>query len=152
MVEIRTTCAATGKGPSGMIRRMRDGWQRFEASKPGRRFRDRYHRYQRSRQGRSALRKVLVIVSGIVVVFTSLLLAPLPGPGWGTVLLGLVIIAGEILIVARFLDQAEPKLRGPARRAKVVWASLPPATRLLIGTLAPVCGAVLGIWALLSVF
>jgi hypothetical protein len=134
-----------------MIRRIRDGWRRFEASKPGHRFRDRYHRYQRSRQGRSALRKVLVIVGGIVVVFTSLLLAPLPGPGWGTVLLGLVIIGGEILIVARFLDRAETKLRRPARRAKVVWARLPTAARLLIGTVVPVCGAVLGLWALLSV-
>ena len=135
-----------------MIERMRDGWRQFVASKPGHRFRDRYHRYQRTRKGRSALRKILVIVGGIVVVFTSLLLAPLPGPGWGTVVVGLVIIAGEILLVARFLDRAETKLRGPARRAKVVWASLPAATRLLIGTLVPLCGAVLGMWALFSVF
>src|ERR687894_380378 len=135
-----------------MIGRMRDGWRRFTASKPGHRLRARYRRHQRSGQGSSALRKVLVIVGGIVVVVASLLLAPLPGPGWGTVLVGLVIIAGEILIVARFLDRAETKLRGPARRAKVLWARLPAAARLLIGTVLPVCVAVLGIWALLSVF
>ena len=82
---------------------------------------------------------------------TSLLLAPLPGPGWGTVLVGLVIIAGEILIVARFLDRAEMKLRRPAQRATIVWSNLPAAVRLLIGTVVPVCGAVLGLWALLSV-
>ena len=134
-----------------MIGRMRDGWRRFTASKPGHRFRARYRRNQRSGQGSSALRKVLVIVGGILVVVTSLLLAPLPGPGWGTVLVGLVIIAGEILIVARFLDLAEMKLRGPARRAKIVWANWPTAVRLLIGTVVPVCGAVLGLWALLSV-
>ena len=134
-----------------MIGRMRDGWRLFKASKPGHRFRARYRRQQRSGQGSSALRKVLVIVGGILVVVTSLLLAPLPGPGWGTVLVGLVIIAGEILIVARFLDRAEMKLRGPARRAKIVWANLPTAVRLLIGTVVPVCGAVLGLWALLSV-
>jgi len=134
-----------------MIGRIRDGWRRFKASKPGHRFRDRHRRHQRSGQGSSALRKVLVIVGGIVIVVTSLLLAPLPGPGWGTVLVGLVIIAGEILIVARFLDRAEMKLRGPAQRAKVVWANLPAAVRLLIGIVVPVCGAVLGLWALLSV-
>ncbi len=134
-----------------MIERMKDGWRQFVTSKPGHRFRALHRRNQRSRQGRSARRKILVIVGGIVVVVTSLLLAPLPGPGWGTVLVGLVIIAGEILIVARFLDRAETKLRGPARRAKVVWASLPAAARLLIGTVVPVCGAVLGVWALLSV-
>ena len=135
-----------------MIGRIRDGWRRFEASKTGHRFRDRYRRHRRSGQGRSALRKVFVIVGGIVVAVTSLLLAPLPGPGWGTVLVGLVIIAGELLILARFLDRAEMKLRGPARRAKVVWASLPAAIRLLIGIVVSVCGTVLGLWALLSVF
>ena len=135
-----------------MIGRMRDGWRRFEASKTGHRFRDRYRRHRRRGQSRSALRKVLVIVGGIVVAVASLLLAPLPGPGWGTFLVGLVIIAGELLILARFLDWAEMKLRGPVRRAKVVWASLPAAVRLLIGIVVPVCGTVLGIWGLLAVF
>jgi hypothetical protein len=135
-----------------MIKRMRDGWRRFEASKPGHRFRDRYRRHQRSGQGKFILRKVLIIVSGVVVAVTSLLLAPLPGPGWGTFLVGLVIIAGELYILARFLDRAEMKLKGPARRAKVVWASLPAAIRLLIGTVVPVCGTVLGLWAIPSVF
>jgi hypothetical protein len=87
-----------------------------------------------------------------MVAVASLLLAPLPGPGWGTFLVGLIIIAGELLILARFLDWAEMKLRGPARRAKVVWVSLPATIRLLIGIVVPVCGTVLGIWALLSVF
>ena len=135
-----------------MIRRMRDAWRRFKANKPGHRFRDRYHRHRRSGQGRSALRKALLIVGGIVVTVASILLAPLPGPGWGTFLVGLVIIAGELLILAHFLDRAELKLRGPARRAKEVWASLPANIRLLIGIVVPVCGVVLGLWALLTVF
>jgi len=135
-----------------MIGRMRDGWRRFEASKAGHRFRDRYRRHRRSGQRRSALRKVFVIFCGVVVAVASLLLAPLPGPGCGTFLVGLIIIAGELLIFARFLDWAEMKLRGPVRRAKAVWASLPAAIRLLIAMVVPVCGTILGIWALLSVF
>src|ERR671917_1575077 len=103
-----------------IVGRMRDTWRRFKAGKPGRRFRARYHRQRRSNQGRSALRKVLVIVGGIVIAVASMLLAPLPGPGWGTFLVGLAILASELLILARFLDWAEVKLRGPARRAKVV--------------------------------
>jgi Putative transmembrane protein (PGPGW) len=87
-----------------------------------------------------------------VVTVASMLLAPLPGPGWGTFLVGLAILAGELLILARFLDRTEMKLRGPARRAKVVWASLPAAIRCLIGIVVPVCGAVFGLWALASVF
>jgi hypothetical protein len=135
-----------------MIGRTRDGWRRFQASKPGHRFRDRYRRLRGSGRGKFTLRKVLVIVGGIVVAVASLLLAPLPGPGWGTFLVGLVILAGELLILARFLDRAEIKLRRPVRRAKVVWVSLPTAIRRLIGIVVPVCGAVLGTWALLSVF
>jgi hypothetical protein len=141
---------APAKGSRDMIRKMRDDWWRFKAGKPGHRFRNRYRRNRRSRQGRFATRTVLVIVGGIGIVVASLLLAPLPGPGWGTLLLGLVILAGELLILASFLDRTEIKLRGPARQAKVVWASLPAPTRLLIGIAVPVCGAVLGLWALLT--
>jgi hypothetical protein len=134
-----------------MIGRMRDGWWRFQASKPGHRFRDRHRRRQQSAHGRVALQKVLLIVGGVLIAVASLLLAPLPGPGWGSLLLGLVILAGELLILARFLDRAEVKLIGPARRAKVVWTSFPAAIRLLLGIAIPVCGAVFGLWALFSV-
>ncbi len=64
--------------------------------------------------------------------------------------MGLVILAGELLILARFLDRTEIKLSGPARRAKFVWASLPAEMRLLISIVVPVCGDVLGLWALLT--
>jgi hypothetical protein len=64
---------------------------------------------------------------------------------------GLAILAGELRIVARLLDRTEVKLRGPARRARAVWASVPATLRLLIGIIVPVCGAVLGLRALLAV-
>lgn len=131
---------------------MRDDWRRFKASKPGQRFRDRYHRRRRSGQGRFALRKVLLIVGGLVIAVASLLLAPLPGPGWGTFLMGLTILAGELRIVARLLDRAELRLRGPARRARVIWVSLPTTIKLPLVVIVPICGAALGLWALLSGF
>ena len=86
-----------------------------------------------------------------MIALASLLLAPLPGPGWGTFFVGLMILAGELLIVARFLDRAEMILRGPARRARAVWASVPAVVRTLIGVIVPVCGAAFAMWALLSV-
>jgi hypothetical protein len=86
-----------------------------------------------------------------MIAITSLLLAPLPGPGWGTFFVGLMILAGELLIVARFLDRAEMILRGPARWFKGVWVRLPAAVRILTGVIVPVCGTALGLWALLSV-
>ncbi len=134
-----------------MFGRLREDWRRFKASKPSFRFRDRYRRRQRSGQSGFDFRKALYIVGGLVIAITSLLLAPLPGPGWGTFFVGLMILAGELLIVARLLDRAEMILRGPARRAKGVWVRLPAAVRILVGVAAPICGAVLGLWALLPI-
>src|SRR4028118_1944568 len=132
-----------------MLENLREDWRRFKASKSGFRFRDRCRRRQRRGQSGFDFRKALYIVGGLIIAITSLLLAPLPGPGWGTFFVGLMILAGELLIVTRFLDRAELILRGPARRAKGVWMRLPAAVRILVGVAAPICGAALGLWALL---
>ncbi len=134
-----------------MLENLREDWRRFKASKSGFRFRDRCRRRQRRGQSGFDFRKALYIVGGLIIAITSLLLAPLPGPGWGTFFVGLMILAGELLIVARFLDRSEMILRGPARRAKGAWVRLPAAVRMLVSILVPVCGAALGLWALLSV-
>ena len=134
-----------------MFERLREDWRMFKASKPGFRFRDRRRRRQRIGQSGFDLRKAFHVAGGLVIAITSLLLAPLPGPGWGTFFVGLMILAGELLIVARFLDRAETILRGPALRAKGVWASVPAEARLLIGVIVPVCGVALGLWTLLAV-
>ncbi len=134
-----------------MREKFREDWRRFKTSKSGFRFRNRYRRRKRSGQSGFDFRKALYIVGGLIIAITSLLLAPLPGPGWGTFFVGLMILAGELLIVARFLDRAETRLRGPARRAQGVWASVPAVVRILIGIIVPVCGVALGLWALLAV-
>jgi hypothetical protein len=119
-----------------LIGRIKEDWRLFKASKPGYRFQDHYRRHRRSSrqrrsrqrsssQGRFDYRKVLFIVIGITIAITSIVLGPLPGPGLGTLLLGLVILASELRIAARLLDWAEVKLRRPARRAKGAWTSLP---------------------------
>ena len=134
-----------------MIEKWREDWRLFKASKPGFRFRDRYRRRQRSGPGGFNFRKVLYVVVGLAVAIVSLLLAPLPGPGWGTFFVGLMILAGELLIAARLLDRADVMLTGPVRRVKGAWTRLPGWARTLIGVAAPICGAALGLWALLPV-
>ena len=134
-----------------MFERLREDWRTFKASKSGFRFRDRRRRRQCIGRSGFDLRKALYVAGGLVIAITSLLLAPLPGPGWGTFFVGLMILPGELLIVARFLDRAETILRGPARRAKGVWAGVPAVVRFLIGVIVPVCGVAVGLWALLAV-
>jgi hypothetical protein len=70
----------------------------------------------------------------------------------GTFLLGLVILASELRIVARFLDWAEVKLRRPARRAKAAWESLPRWARTVISTVAWVGSIAIGLWVVLYGF
>ena len=140
-----------------MIGRIKEDWRLFKASKPGYRFRDHYRRHrrssrQRSNQSRFDFRKILFIVIGLAIAIGSIALAPLPGPGLGTFLLGLLILASELRIVARFLDWSEVKLRGPARWARSTWASWPRWARILTGAVFWIGGVAFGLWALLSGF
>ena len=70
----------------------------------------------------------------------------------GTFLLGLVILASELRIVAHFLDWAEVKLKRPARRAKGAWASLPRWASILLGAGLGAGGVTFGLWVLLYGF
>ena len=115
-------------------------WRWFlKYSAPGCRFRDRYRRRQQSGRDRSMLRRALYIGFGIVIALGSLLLAPLPGPGWGTFFVGLGIVAGEVLHVARLLDRGEVKLRKALQRTKGMWDKSAPAVRVLITLTISLC-------------
>ena len=62
-----------------------------------------------------------MITLGAVIAVGSLVLAPLPGPGWITVFVGLMILGGELLPAARFLDWLEIQLRKLWRLVQKVW-------------------------------
>jgi len=76
---------------------------------------------------------------GVAIAIGSLLLAPLPGPGWGTFFVGLGMVAGEVLQVARLLDRAEVILKEALRGARGVWGKSASAVRVLIALTISVC-------------
>ncbi len=92
-----------------MIGRLKGDWEEFRESKPGERFKERYHRRQQS-PGHT-VKRILLVILGSVIALGSLFTAPLPGPGFATVFLGLAILAGELLPAARLLDWSEVRLR-----------------------------------------
>ena len=102
------------------IKQMRRSWREFTQSEPGHRFKDRYHRRREQEQGRMATRIFLVFLGAIIAV-GSLVTAPLPGPGWATVFLGLMILAGELLPAARLLDWLEVRLRKLWQFIERIW-------------------------------
>ena len=129
-------------------------WRRFlKQSAPGRRFRDRYRRRQQAGRDRSMLRRVCYVAFGVAIAIGSLVLAPLPGPGWGTFFVGLGIVASEVLHVARLLDRAEVKLREALRHAKGVWGKSAPAVKVLAALTISLCvvASVYGAYHLFSV-
>ena len=73
-----------------------------------------------------------ILPSGIALAIGSILLAPLPGLGWGTLFVGLGMIAGEVLYVALLLDRTEIKLREALRHAKAMWDKLALKGRVLV--------------------
>jgi uncharacterized protein (TIGR02611 family) len=105
-----------------MFEQLQEHWREFRESKPGQRFKDRYRRRRQHEQGH-ILWRIFLITLGAVIALGSLLLAPLPGPGWGTVFIGLMILAGELLPAARFLDWLEVWLRKLGRYVREIWRS-----------------------------
>ena len=115
------------------LQNSKDEWRRFLGqSAPGRRFRNRYRRRQQAGRDRSTLGKACYVAFGIAIAIGSLVLAPFPGPGWITFFVGLGMIAGEVLHVARFLDRAEVRLRAALRNAKGMWDKLALKGRVLV--------------------
>jgi uncharacterized protein (TIGR02611 family) len=103
-----------------MVERMKRHWREFRESKPGERFKDRYRRRQEAERGHIVWR-IFLITLGAGIAVGSLVLAPLPGPGWITVLIGLMILGGELLPAARFLDWLEVQLRKLLGLVRKVW-------------------------------
>jgi uncharacterized protein (TIGR02611 family) len=127
-----------------MGERMKQHWQEFKESKPGQRFKDRYRRRRQDEQGHIILR-IFLIALGAVIAVGSLILAPLPGPGWATVFIGLMILAGELLPAARFLDWLELRLRKLWQFTRQVWK------RSVLGKVAVVVVAAICVAALIYV-
>ena len=122
-----------------MIGRVRASWDRFKRSGPGRRFKDRYdHRQQSGRNGFD-LGTLLYVSGGIAVMLAGLFFVPAPGPGWLIFFLGLGLLAGEFLYVARFLDWGAVKSRGLARWAAGPWKRSSTAVRVRICAAFLIC-------------
>ena len=105
----------------GMIGRFKSNWEEFKAGKPGDRFKERYYRRQEG-GSRYLVSRIFYIVLGTLVAFGSLLTAPLPGPGFATVFLGLAMLSSEFLPAARLCDWTEVWLRQLWQFVKDVWS------------------------------
>ena len=124
-----------------MIGRAQRSWRHFKKSKPGDRFQVRY--YYRKQSGSGRLSRIFNIVVGSALAIVSAFFGWAPGPGLVTLVIGLALVGGEFLTVARFLDWSEVRLRMLARLTRKVWASATTVGRALIVALILLCAAAL---------
>lgn len=125
-----------------MIERAKKSWRLFADGGPGRRFRERYRRRRSSGRGRLDPTRLLYVVGGASLVVVSALFGWLPVLGWGTTILGLGMIAGEVHAAARSMDRLEVRARrllGPPGKAFAglpAWAQLSVSLGIAVSTFA----------------
>jgi hypothetical protein len=90
---------------------MEKSWYRFKKSKPGERFKDRYHHHQMKNRGTFHPARLFYVIGGLILIVFSAFFGWLPVLGWGTVFLGLGMIAGEFHPAARLMDWLEVRAR-----------------------------------------
>lgn len=88
------------------IRTLRQHWHEFRGLPPGRRFQHRYEMRRRRRGPRSLLGPLYVALGGLLAL-AGLFFMAVPGPGIPVLVLGVALVAGESLHVARALDRLE---------------------------------------------
>ncbi len=90
--------------------------------------------------------RLAYLVGGVVLIVLSGFFGWLPVLGWGTVVLGLAMIAGEVHPVARWMDRMEVRARrlfGPTGRSFVglpAWARLSVSIAVALATFALMYG------------
>ena len=81
------------------------------------------------------------MVGGPVLIVAGLAFIPTPGPSYIIIVIGMWMLAGEFLPLARFFDRLEVRLRELGRWVKECWKSSSTLVRVL---LVLVCAATLG--------
>ena len=93
----------------------------------------------RSRRSLDTAWRMLVFTLGLTLVVAGVMMLVIPGPGWATVILGLVVLASEFTWASRVLDP----VKEAAHRASE--AALDPRRRRRNLILGAIAGVLLGI-------
>lgn len=99
----------------------------------------------RSRRSLDTAWRMMVFTLGVTLLVLGVLMMVLPGPGWGALILGLVVLASEFTWATRVLDP----VKEAAHRARKT--ALDPRRRtrnLILGGIAGFAVAVVLIWYL----
>jgi len=118
-------------------------WRLVREIQPGHRFQTRYNNYRqrRERGEMSRYAKIFNLAAGPALIVAGFVFIPTPGPSYIIIVLGMWLLAGEFLLLARFFDRLEVRLRKLGRWIKECWKILTTSVKVLM-TL--VCAAAVG--------
>jgi Flp pilus assembly protein TadB len=103
-------------------------WQLFKEIKPGHRFQTRYnnHRQRRERGETSTYARIFNLAGGPALIVAGIAFLPTPGPSHIIIVIGMWMLAGEFLPLARFFDRLEVRLRRLGRGSMASGLACPP--------------------------
>lgn len=93
----------------GIIEKAREGWrhwQTFKEVEAGHRFQSRYHLHQsrRKRGDVPRYRTLITLLGGPALIIAGFIFLPTPGPSYIIIVIGLWMLSGEFLPLARAFD------------------------------------------------
>jgi hypothetical protein len=120
-----------------MIEKAKEGWRHwrtFREIDAGHRYQSRYHFHQRRSRKGLVWRywRTMSLLCGPVLIFAGFVFIPTPGPSYIIIAIGLWLLAGEFLLLARFFDRIGARLGRLGRWIKGMWRSSPFAVKALI--------------------
>ena len=108
-------------------------WRTFREIDAGHRYQSRYHFLQRrTRKGLvSVYWRPFSLFCGPLLIIMGFVLIPTPGPSYIIIAIGLWLLAGEFLLLARLFDRVGARLGRLGRWIKGLWRSSPAAMKVL---------------------
>jgi hypothetical protein len=133
------------------MEKAKKGWKRwrvFRELEPGHRFQTHYHSYRERRERGETSRygRLLNLVGGPALIVAGFAFLPTPGPSYIIIFVGLWMLAGELLPLARFFDRTEVNLRRGGRWIGNLWTQTPFAARALAVAAILTCVGALAYW------
>ena len=109
-------------------------WRLHKEIELGHRFQTRYHNHRRRREQGEISRwlSLLNLIGGPALIVAGFAFIPTPGPSYIIIVIGLWMLSGEFLPLARFFDRLEVQLRRLGRWTKGRWSSLPAVVKVLV--------------------
>jgi Putative transmembrane protein (PGPGW) len=119
------------------IGRAREGWRywrTFREIDAGHRYQSRYRFHQRRRRKGlvSIYWRPFTLVCGPILVVAGFVFIPTPGPSYIIIAIGLWLLAGEFLLLARLFDRIGARLGILGRWIKGVWRGSPLPMRVMV--------------------